>query len=301
MSDHRAEHVAGDEYREPDRDGPIEPVIDEEHALTDAEMERVPELVSLRAPAIYAVVKEEGEAELARPTAALFWSGLVAGVSMGFSVLALSAIRRFLPDVDWAPLIASFGYAFGFLIVILGRQQLFTESTITAVVPLASRFSLGTLGHTARVWGTVLLANWIGCALIAAGFVFAAVVPKEIAVEIVDFSKHLMDLSPLTAFVHGIGAGFLIAALVWMMPMAEASKALMIILVTWLIAVAGFTHAIAGMVEIMVLVFEGEVGAWRGVVEIALPTLLGNIAGGTFLFAGLAYAQVHQELGHGDG
>ena len=292
---------AGSEYREHDRRGPIEIEIDEAHALTDAETERVPELVSLRAPAVYAVVKEEGEAELARPNSALFWSGLVAGVSMGFSVLALSAIRRFLPDAEWAPLVSSFGYSFGFLIVILGRQQLFTESTITAVVPLTSSFSWRVLGNTARVWAIVLIANWIGAAIIAAGFVFAAVVPQPIAAEIVDFSNHLTKLDASTAFIHGIGAGFLIAALVWMMPMAESSKLVLIVAVTWLIAVAGFTHAIAGMVEVMVLVFDGQVEFVDGLVTLALPILAGNVVGGTFLFAALAYAQVHSELGRGGG
>ena len=71
------------------------------------------------------------------------------------------------------------------------------------------------------------------------------------------------------------------------------------LLVTWLIAVAGFTHAIAGSVEIMVLVFAGEISFMRGFVELALPVLAGNVVGGTFLFAALAYAQVHSELGHG--
>ena len=292
----------GHEYREGEHsDEPIEMVIDEEHALTDAENERIRELVSLRAPAVYAIVKEEGEAELARPTASLFWSGLVAGVAMGFSVLALSAIRRFLPDTDWAPLVSSFGYAFGFLIVILGRQQLFTESTITAVVPLSSNPSRHAFAQTARVWTIVLFANWIGAAIVAAGFVFAAVIPKEIAAEIVAFSSHLEELTAATAFIHGIGAGFLIAALVWMMPMAEGSKLVLIVAVTWLIAVAGFTHAIAGFVEIMVLVYSGRIGIVDGVFTLALPILAGNVLGGTFLFAALAYAQVHSELEHDEG
>lgn len=288
---------AGREYAEAhETSGFIEMEIDEREALTEEEHERVRELVSLRAPAIYAIIKEEGEAELARPSSSLFWSGLVAGVAMGFSVLALSAIRRFLPDAAWAPLVSSVGYSFGFLIVILGRQQLFTESTITAVVPLSSDPSWATLGNAARVWIVVLVANWLGTAVIAAGFVFAAVVPAEIASEIVDFSRHLTRLTAGTAFVHGIGAGFLVAALVWMMPMAEGSKVVLIAAVAWLIAVAGFTHAVAGMVEILTLVFSGEISLAHGLLTLALPTLAGNIVGGTFLFAGLAYAQVQSEI-----
>lgn len=288
---------AGREYAEAhETAGSIKMEIDERHALTEEEHERVRELVSLRAPAIYAIVKEEGEAELARPSSSLFWSGLVAGVAMGFSVLALAAIRRFLPDAAWAPLVSSIGYAFGFLIVILGRQQLFTESTITAVVPLLSNLSWATLGNVARVWSVVLVANWLGAAAIAAGFVFAAVVPADIASEIVEFSRHLTHLTARITFVHGIGAGFLVAALVWMMPMAEGSKVVLIAAVAWLIAVAGFTHAIASMVEIMTLVFAGDITFARGLLSLALPTLAGNIVGGTFLFAALAYAQVQSEI-----
>ena len=288
---------AGGEYRDAHRDAePIAIEIEEEASLTEGEVEKVHERLKLRAPAIFAIVKEEGEAELGRPSESLFWSGLVAGVAMGFSVLALSAIRRFLPDVPWAPLLSSFGYSVGFLIVILGRQQLFTESTITAVVPLTSHPSWRTLGQTARVWSIVLAANWLGCVAVAAGFTLVPTIPKEIAAEIVAFSLHLTQYEPGTAFVHGIGAGFLIAALVWIMPSAQGAEVTLIVLVTWLIALSGFTHAIAGMVEIMVLVFEDEVGWSRGLFGLALPILGGNVVGGTLLFTALAYAQVRAEL-----
>ena len=296
------DRAVGHEYRRAHRDAdPIEIEIEEEGALTADEVEKVHERVQLRAPAIFAIVREEGEAELARPSSSLFASGLVAGVAMGFSVLGLSAIRRFMPDVTWEPLVSSFGYSFGFLIVILGRQQLFTESTITAVLPLTSHPSWRTLGNTGRVWGVVLVANWIGCVLVAAGFTLLPVIPDEIAAEILAFSKHLTDYDAWTAFQHGIGAGFLIAALVWMMPIAETNKLWLIVLVTWLIAVGGFTHAIAGMVEIVVLVLKDEVSIADGVLTLALPTLAGNIVGGTVLFAALAYAQVRSEVEAGNG
>ncbi len=44
-----------------------------------------------------------------------------------------------LPDAKWRPLVDSLGYSLGFLFVILGRQQLFTENTLTAILPLARR------------------------------------------------------------------------------------------------------------------------------------------------------------------
>ena len=291
-----------DDAGEMRRDGYANPsirprhVIDEEHALTEAEVEKVVERLSLRAPAVYAVVKEEGEAELARPTASLFWSGIVAGIAMGLSILTLALLQLHLPDTDWAPLVTSFGYSAGFLIVILGRQQLFTESTITGVLPVIADKTLGALGQLLRVWGTVLIANWIGCALVALGFVTFALVPDEIGQAVVAASRHYGELTAKTAFVHGIGAGFLVAAMVWMMPGAEKHKFALIAFTGWLIALGGFTHVIAGMVEIVALVLVDELSFFDGLFTLALPTLAGNVIGGTGLFALLAYAQVKNEV-----
>ena len=273
-----------------------EHVIDEAGVLTEAEEEKVVERLSLRAPAIYAVVKEEGEGELARPSASLFWSGIVAGIAMGFSILTLALLRRHLPDADWAPLISSFGYAAGFLIVILGRQQLFTESTITVVLPVMAERSWSALGQMLRVWSVVLVANWIGCVLVALAFVTFSLVPAEIGAAVVDASRHYAGLTAWTAFVHAIGAGFLVAALVWSMPGAEGSKFVLIAFTGWLIALAGFTHVVAGMVEIAALVLVGDLSAVDAFLTLALPTLAGNVAGGTGLFALLTYAQVRNEV-----
>ena len=281
------------------RSGRPEHVIDEAGALTEAEEEKVVERLNLRAPAVYAIVKEEGEAELARPTESLFWSGVVAGVAMGFSILTLALLRMHLPDTDWAPLVSSFGYAAGFLIVVLGRQQLFTENTLTVVLPALADRSLAAFGQLARVWGTVLAANWIGCVAIALAFTRLALVPEDIGEAVVDASRHYTTLSAYTAFVHGIGAGFLIAAMVWIMPGAEGSRFVLISFTAWLVALGGFTHAIAGMVEIMVLVFADDLPFGRAVLTLALPTLAGNVLGGTGLFALLAHAQVKDELGPG--
>ena len=102
------------------------PHLDEREQIQAAEHAAPAALV------IYEVVREEGELELRRRNVALLWSGLAAGLSMGFSLLTLALIRAGLPDEPWRHLIDSLGYCVGFVIAILGRQQLFTESTLTA-------------------------------------------------------------------------------------------------------------------------------------------------------------------------
>ena len=142
----------------------------------------------------------------------------------------------------------------------------------------------------------MIVANWIGCIAIAFAFTRLALVPEDISEAVVDASRHYTELSAYTAFVHAIGAGFLVAAMVWIMPGAEASKFVLISFTAWLIALGGFTHVIAGMVEIAALVFAGDLSFMRAFLTLALPTLAGNVLGGTGLFALLAHAQVKDEV-----
>ena len=113
-----------------------------------AQEEHVPE-----GGVIYRAIRSDGDHALRMSNAELVWSGLAAGLSMGFSLAAEGVLRAHLPDTPWRPLVAKFGYAVGFLIVILGRQQLFTEQTLTAMLSL---FSVdrreGTIGNVARLW-----------------------------------------------------------------------------------------------------------------------------------------------------
>src|SRR5690349_23601617 len=113
---------------------------------------------------VYKAILKEGEEELSRPSSALFWSGLAAGLSMGFSMIAEGLLATYLPDAPWRPLVSKFGYSAGFLVVILGRQQLFTENTLTPILPLLQRKDVATLLNVSRLWLLVLVANLLGAA-----------------------------------------------------------------------------------------------------------------------------------------
>src|SRR3982750_2067466 len=116
---------------------------------------------------VYKAILKEGEEELERSSSALFWSGLAAGLSMGFSMIGEGLLTAYLPDKFWRPLVSKFGYSAGFLIVVLGRQQLFTENTLTPVLPFLQRTSAGKLGNVLRLWLIVLAANLFGALIIA--------------------------------------------------------------------------------------------------------------------------------------
>src|SRR5690242_14458456 len=100
---------------------------DKARGLTHAERQDVEELSAPRSPVIYEVVRQQGEDELCRPDSSLFWSGIAAGITIMASVIVQAALRHILPDAPWREAVSSIGYSVGFLMVILGRMQLFTE------------------------------------------------------------------------------------------------------------------------------------------------------------------------------
>jgi formate/nitrite transporter FocA (FNT family) len=259
------------------------------------EQEIVEELLPLRSPVVYEIVRQEGETELARPLASLWWSGIAAGFGIFPSVIALGALREYLPDAPWRPLVESVGYSLGFLIVILGRLQLFTENTITAVLPLLANWSGTTLAQTLRLWAVVFAANLVGVALTAALVIYAGLVPGELLPSLLAVAGEFGAHTAVESFFLGIPAGFLLAALVWMLPNCEGFEFSVIVSLTYLIALGGFTHAVVGAAELSLVVLAGELGLLDGLAVLG-PTFAGNVVGGTGLFALLAYAQVRMEL-----
>jgi formate-nitrite transporter family protein len=264
--------------------------------LTKEETRSVAKKRRLRAAVVYEIIRVEGEGELARTASALWWSALAAGLSIGFSMLAQALFKAYLPNVPGASIVENFGYSVGFLIVILSRQQLFTENTLTAVLPVIARRQLDWLLVMLRLWGIVLLGNLVGCFLFASFLAYSSALTPEIADAVRAVSGKLMANTPPEMFVKGIVSGWLIAALVWMLPSAEGTEIFVITLITYLIALGGFTHVVAGSAEALYLWVAGHETLPRVVFGFFLPTLAGNVFGGTLLFAVLSYAQVREEI-----
>jgi len=116
-----------------------------DRAISEPEAQDVEDRSSPRTPVIYAIVRKYGEDEMARPATSLWWSGFAAGLSISFSLLAQAILQAHLPDAPWRAVVTNFGYCIGFIVVVLSRQQLFTESTITAVLPVLAEFTFGKL------------------------------------------------------------------------------------------------------------------------------------------------------------
>src|SRR5690348_2619712 len=159
--------------------------------ISEREVRDVEEMSTPRTPVIYEVVRRLGDEEMTRPNTSLWWSGVAGGLSISFSLLAQAILKTHLPDAAWTELISSLGYCVGFLIVILGRQQLFTESTITVVLPVLKDFTWQNLFNMGRLWAIVLAANLAGTLFAALFCSLTPVLPDELREGMLNISRDL--------------------------------------------------------------------------------------------------------------
>ncbi len=238
---------------------------------------------------IFERVLASAQEELERSFGLLFWSGLAAGLAIGLSLLARAALTAAAPM--HSELIGDLIYPVGFIFVILGRYQLFTENTLTPMSLVLTR--LASWRDLFRVWGVVLLANLSGAALFALLLSQTAIFNTEAAEVARGFGAHLIQAAWGTAFWKGVMAGWLVAGVVWLVhaPRDTISRIILIWLLIFVQVSAQLFHSIVGSVEVLYLVFSGGSSIWAYLWRFLLPVVLGNTLGGVVFVAVLNYMQ----------
>jgi len=246
----------------------------------------------------YDVIRREGDKELERPLSGLWWAAVAGGMSMGFIFMTEGLLRSHLPDAEWRPLITKLGYPVGFLIITLGSQQLFTENTVTPIVPLMISYTGKKMRRMTALQAVVLLGNILGALLFAASVGWTNVFEPKVHEAFSAIGQEALRNGFLTTFASGIFAGWLIALMVWMLPAAAANQVSVISIVTYLIGLGGLAHIIVGSVEVLYLVVTGQAGIGTYLSQFFVPALAGNVIGGFVLVTWLNHAQVTSGDGH---
>jgi formate/nitrite transporter FocA (FNT family) len=209
-------------------------------------------------------------------------------------MITMGTIAAALPDAPWRHLVASAGYTIGFLIVILGRQQLFTENTLTPLLSIFFKPQRWKFGTVARLWTVILGGNLLAALGTSALVAFSGAFPEHTRASFDELSRAAVLHPFAVLFAKAIFAGWLIALMVWLLPLAENASIFVILILTYVVAAAGFGHIIAGSCEAFY-------GAWRGVLSWAdvgrfvVPTFLGNSIGGVTFVAAISTAEILSE------
>lgn len=237
---------------------------------------------------------EEGLRQLNRATSGLLISGLSAGLEIGFGALFMAIMLTLTEGSLARPIVeilVAGTYSPGFIFVILGRSELFTEHTTLAVLPVMDRrSSLRSLG---RLWALVYISNLLGAAIFS---LLAVIIGPELGVvepanfgEIVD---PLVRHAWWVILVSGMVAGWLMGLLSWLLVAAREtiSQILVVALVTGAIGLGKFHHVVAGTVEVLTAVTALEDFTLAQFFHFLVWTTLGNIIGGVFFVALIKYA-----------
>lgn len=259
-------------------------------------LKTVDEIARPDAYVLHEAIRLGGDEELRRHGGALFLSAFSAGLSIALSLIVPGVLKAHLPEAEWTKVITSMGYAVGFLVVVLGRQQLFTENTISPVLPLLHDRSVKTTWRVFRLWSIVLAGNLIGTFAIAMLVAHAGAFEPGVQKAFAEISQDTIAHDFAATFVKGIFAGWMIALMVWFLPATGSAAAFMIMLMTWLVSLCSLAHVVAGSVEAFYLVVTGAASLGDYVQKFFVPTLLGNVFGGTALVAVLNYGQVAPEV-----
>lgn len=232
-------------------------------------------------------------AELGRRRRGLLWSGVSAGLDIGFSALAVGVVVTLAEGVVAPPafeLLRAAAYGIGFVMVIFARSDLFTEHTTLAVLPLLAGRT--TIARVARLWGLVYAGNLLGSWAFA---LVLSILGPEMGTITADalarIGTTLADHPPLVILLSAIVAGWLMGLVSWLVAAGTdtVSKIVFVWMVTGLIGFAELHHSIVGSVELAAAFLTGGVGLDDYARVMALATL-GNAIGGVVFVAVVKYA-----------
>jgi formate/nitrite transporter FocA (FNT family) len=270
-----------------------------EHSEHGSETPASPQVgTRFSAEEIHENVSKAAEEELKRPATELVWSSLASGLLIGFSFLAAGFLCSLVPDF-LHPAATALGYPLGFLYVVHGRHQLFTENTLEPVIPLLEKRDAETLGKLLRLWAIVLPLNLIGALAFALVVGHTQVMEPKVQDAMLDVARHATSGGALVVFYKAIWAGWLVALMAWLIGATRDTTAQ--IALVWLatapIAAFGFKHSIAGAVEAFYRAGIGDASWWSMIGSFEIPAIVGNILGGVVLVALVNHGQVSRPHG----
>jgi formate-nitrite transporter family protein len=243
---------------------------------------------------IFEEVQENARSELSRSSRALAFSGLAGGITMGLTPLAVASARALLPEGPTFDLVSYLFYPVGFIAVIIGRAQLFTENTLYPVVLVLS--GRGHIRNMLRLWGTVFAANVAGAFVFALLAVRTPSLEPKVLEQLVRLGTDMVAASTSNIFWSGVIGGWIIALVAWVVTASQwtIGQVVVIWLLTFVVGAGHFAHCIATSGEIIAASIAGPV-PMSSYFHWLLFATAGNIFGGVIIVSLLNWGQVHAD------
>ncbi len=231
-----------------------------------------------------------------RADKAIALSAFTAGLEIGFSVLLMGALYTLLSQevsAEVLALIVAAGYPLGFVFVIIGRSELFTEQTALAIIPVLN--GKASIKDLLILWGLIITGNLVGGALFALFLSWIGPEMQMVSPEaFVLIALKMTSYPPAIIFGSALLAGWMMGLLGWLLTSAEdsISRIVIVIFVTLIIGVGGLHHCIVGSVEVLCGLLVSDSITWGHYGRFLLYSVVGNVVGGAFFVSILKYSQL---------
>lgn len=237
---------------------------------------------------IFERVIVDADEEISRSFRELFFSGLAAGFAITLTVLLYTSMTHAAGGI---PLVGALLYPIGFVYIILGNYQLFTENTLPPVALVIER--MASVPAMLGMWAVVLLGNLVGGALGATALAYGGVFSPGAAQTAVEIGMTGVETEWMALFFKAMFAGLIVAGVVWLdfSVTEDAARFILVYMAFLAIPLGNLFHVVVASTEVVYLVHLGQIGLWYGVYNFALPVLLGNTLGGVILVTIVNYFQ----------
>ena len=240
---------------------------------------------------IFEQVASNARQELKRPTFSLVVSGFAGGIFMGLSAMGTAITIAMLGSTTKIQFVSKMFYPLGFIVVILGRAQLFTENTLYPVaLVLAEKKHFW---NTMRLWFSVLPSNVLGALAFSALASLTTALPPEVLQALSALGVEAAHRHPSAIFWSGVMGGWIIALAAWLVSGSHSitGSVMIIWILTFVVGLGNFAHCIAASGELLTAVLTGAL-PWRAFPAWFFPAVAGNICGGVGMVTLLEYGQV---------
>lgn len=268
----------------------------DEETHQPGEVDEEPKPLGQETPEIVHDASQIGETRLARSTVGDAITSFIGGMSVSFGAVAMAWATASLGgtggEASPGHLAGALAFPVGFLILLIGKSELFTENFLLPVTAVLEK--RGSLSQLLALWGTSLIANLIG----ALGFAFLisrpGVLNEAPRLVLVEIATHKVEATLWSSFVLAIFAGWLMTMLTWLLIAAEGFGPRLFII--WamgtLIILGQFNHVIISAAESFTAMLVGApFGPSEWLLHNFLPALVGNVFGGVVFVTMLQFVQ----------
>ena len=264
-----------------------------------------PEPVESNAPAVGAVVPDRvssdevfgrivaaADEEITSGSRELFFSALAAGFAITITFLLFSSMSA---ATGGDPVLSALLYPLGFIYIVIGGYQLYTENTLPPVALTLER--LASVPTLFRHWAIVLAGNFSGGAMGAAALAWGGVFSPAAAAAAMHHAEVGIETPAVTLFFKASFAGLIVAGVVWVVYASQdtISRLVAVYLAFLAIPLADLNHVVVSFTEMLYFVFVGDLSVFVGLTAFVVPVLVGNTFGGVVLVTVVNYFQTSEK------